>query len=58
VYSDLEAGHATQNILLQAAALGLGAVPVGAVDGPSAARSLALPASQTVVYLIPVGLAA
>jgi len=58
VYTDIEAGHATQNILLQAAALGLAAVPVGAVDGPKAARALALPHGQTVVYLIPVGFAA
>jgi SagB-type dehydrogenase family enzyme len=58
VYTDIEAGHATQNILLQAAALGLRAVPVGAVDGPRAARALALPRGQTIVYLIPVGFAA
>ncbi|RAR52627.1 SagB-type dehydrogenase family enzyme [Paraburkholderia unamae] len=58
VYADLEAGHAAQNILLQAAALGLGAVPVGAVDGAPAARKLALPHGQSVVYLIPVGMPA
>jgi len=58
LYADLEAGHATQNMLLQAVALGLGAVPVGAVDGAPAARTLALPYGQTVVYLIPVGLPA
>jgi SagB-type dehydrogenase family enzyme len=58
VYTEIEAGHAAQNILLQAVALGLGAVPVGAVDGPKAARALALPHGQTVVYLIPVGFAA
>jgi SagB-type dehydrogenase family enzyme len=57
-YADLEAGHAAQNILLQAAALGLAAVPVGAVDGTQAARTLALPAGETVVYLIPTGFAA
>ena len=58
VYSDLEAGHAAQNMLLQAAALGLVAVPVGAVDGPQAAHALGLPAGQSVVYVIPVGFAA
>jgi SagB-type dehydrogenase family enzyme len=58
VYADLEAGHAAQNMLLQAAALGLAAVPVGAVDGTQAARALALPSGQTVIYLIPVGFAA
>ncbi|TDG07796.1 SagB/ThcOx family dehydrogenase [Paraburkholderia guartelaensis] len=56
VYSDLEAGHAAQNMLLQAVALGLVAVPVGAVDGPQAAHALGLPAGQSVVYVIPVGL--
>ena len=54
-YSTLEAGHAAQNILLQAVVLGLGAVPIGAYDGTGAARTLALPAGQTVVYFIPVG---
>ncbi|EEA04410.1 nitroreductase [Burkholderia sp. H160] len=54
-YTDHEVGHAAQNILLQAVVLGLVAVPVAAVDGPPAARTLALPAGQTVVYLIPVG---
>jgi SagB-type dehydrogenase family enzyme len=58
LYADLEVGHATQNILLQAVALGLGAVPVGAVDGAPAAHTLALPHGQTVVYLIPVGVPA
>jgi SagB-type dehydrogenase family enzyme len=57
-YTDHEVGHAAQNILLQAAVLGLGAVPIAAVDGKPAARVLALPPGQTVVYLIPVGLPA
>jgi len=54
-YTNMEVGHATQNILLQAVVLGLAAVPVGAVDGPGAARALGLPAGQTVAYLVPVG---
>ncbi|APA88561.1 SagB/ThcOx family dehydrogenase [Paraburkholderia sprentiae WSM5005] len=58
LYADLEVGHATQNMLLQAVALGLVAVTVGAVDGAPAARKLGLPHGQTVVYLIPVGFAA
>jgi len=57
-YSDLEVGHATQNMLLQAVVLGLAAVPVAALDGTRAARTLALPPGQTVVYLVPVGFAA
>ncbi|WP_321963988.1 SagB/ThcOx family dehydrogenase [Paraburkholderia sp. J7] len=54
-YSRQEAAHAVQNMLLQAAVLKLAAVPVGSVDGHKAAQALALPAGQTVVYLIPVG---
>jgi SagB-type dehydrogenase family enzyme len=52
-----EAGHAAQNILLQAAARGLAAVPVGSLNPPQAAATLALPPGQTVLYFIPVGLA-
>jgi SagB-type dehydrogenase family enzyme len=54
-YTTIEVGHAGQNILLQAVALGLVAVPIAAVDGTRAARLLALPGGQTVVYLVPVG---
>ena len=50
-----EAGHAAQNILLQATALGLVAVPVGGFDPAAVARLLALPPGQAVLYLIPVG---
>jgi len=45
-------------MLLQAVVRGLAAVPVGSLDGSRAARTLALPPGQGVVYLIPVGLAA
>ena len=54
-YAQIEVGHASQNILLQAAALGLGAVPVGSLDPARVAATLALPPDQTVLYLIPVG---
>ena len=56
-FAQLEAGHAAQNILLQAAARGLAAVPVGSLDPARAAVTLALPPGQTVLYFIPVGLA-
>ncbi len=56
-FVDREAGHAAQNILLQAAARGLAAVPVGSLNPPQAAATLALPPDQTVLYFIPVGLA-
>jgi hypothetical protein len=42
-FVQLEAGHAAQNILLQAAARGLAAVPVGSLDPSRAAVTLALP---------------
>jgi len=54
-YVILEAGHAAQNILLQAVALGLGAVPVGAFDDGAVRRVLAMSASWTPLYIIPVG---
>ena len=54
-FVQFEVGHAAQNILLQAAALGLAAVPVGSLDPSRAADTLALPSDQTVLYLIPVG---
>lgn len=57
-YTDIEVGHAAQNMLLQAVALRLAAVPVGAVDTTLAARRFALPPGQAVVYLLPVGFAA
>lgn len=57
-YTMHEVGHAAQNILLQATVLGLAAVPIAAVDGEPAARALELPAAQSVVYLIPLGLPA
>jgi SagB-type dehydrogenase family enzyme len=54
-YVTLEAGHAAQNLLLQAVALGLGAVPIGAYDDEKVRRALDLPEDQTPLYLIPVG---
>lgn len=54
-YVLLEAGHAAQNVLLQAVALGLGAVPVGAFDDLGVRRVLGLPADHQPLYLIPIG---
>jgi len=54
-YVHLEAGHAAQNILLQAVALGLGAVPIGAFEDEKVHQVLRLPADQPPLYLIPVG---
>ncbi len=57
-YVMMEAGHAGQNILLQAQSLGLGAVPVGAFDDDKVADALSLPKDCAPLYLIPVGAAA
>lgn len=54
-YVWMEAGHAAQNLLLQATALGLGAVPVGAFDDEAVRRVVGLPELQIPLYLIPVG---
>ena len=54
-YVHMEAGHAAQNLLLQAAALGLGATPVGAFNDAEISRLLRLPAGETPLYIIPVG---
>ncbi len=57
-YVHLEAGHAAQNLLLQAVALGLGAVPIGAFHDEDVQRVLGLPTDQEPLYLIPVGVPA
>ncbi len=54
-YVHIEAGHAAQNLLLQATASGLAAVPVGAFDDQKVHDVLTLPPDCRVVYLIPVG---
>jgi SagB-type dehydrogenase family enzyme len=54
-YVHIEVGHAAQNLLLEATALGLGSVPVGAFDDAELASVLDLPAGHEPVYLIPVG---
>ncbi len=54
-YAKMEAGHAGQNILLQAVSLGLGAVPVGAFYDDRVRKVLNLPADQEPLYLIPLG---
>jgi len=54
-YVHLEAGHAAQNLLLLAAALGLGAVPVGAFDDARMREVLDVDADHEVLYLLPVG---
>lgn len=54
-YVHLEVGHAAQNILLQATALELGAVPIGAFYDQKVKEILALPSDHEPLYLMPVG---
>ncbi|MEE8163144.1 MAG: SagB/ThcOx family dehydrogenase [Anaerolineae bacterium] len=54
-YVKLEAGHTCQNILLQAVALDLGAVPIGAFYDDQVQAALSLPTDHEPLYLIPVG---
>jgi nitroreductase len=51
----MEAGHAAQNLLLQAVALDLGAVLVGAFDDAKVKQVLSLSKQEAPLYLIPVG---
>ncbi len=54
-YVVMEAGFAGQNLLLQAVALGLGGVPVGAFEDEGVAQVLGLPALQRPFLIVPVG---
>jgi SagB-type dehydrogenase family enzyme len=54
-YVKVEAGHAAQNILLQAVSQGIGAVPVGAFHDDDVRKVLSLPSDHEPLYLIPLG---
>ena len=54
-YVYIEAGHAAQNLLLQATALGLGGVTIGAFIDEQVSDIMALSAEETPIYMIPVG---
>ncbi|MDP2920044.1 MAG: SagB/ThcOx family dehydrogenase [Dehalococcoidia bacterium] len=54
-YVYLEAGHAAQNICLQATALGLGAVTVGAFYDEQVSDIIGLSEGENPLYVIPVG---
>lgn len=54
-YIHMEAGHATQNIYLQAVALKLGTVVVGAFSDNPVKEILELADNETPLYIIPVG---
>lgn len=54
-YALLETGHVAENILLQAAALDLVGVPVGAFEDRQVSDVLGLPPGVHPVYLLPIG---
>lgn len=54
-YVYMEAGHAAQNVHLQAEALGLGSVAVGAFDDNSVSKVLSLPQNLEPLYMVAVG---
>lgn len=54
-YVHMEVGHAAQNVYLQATALGLGTVIVGAFTDSAVADCLGLPAQEVPLAVLPVG---
>lgn len=56
-YVDIEVGHAAENLHLQAVALGLGSVPIGAFNDEAVSRILNLPDRERPIYIIPIGYA-
>lgn len=54
-YVYMEAGHAAQNVHLQAQVLGLGSVAVGAFDDTSVSKVLSLPDYLEPIYMVVVG---
>jgi SagB-type dehydrogenase family enzyme len=55
MYTHMEAGHAGQNLFLQAEALGLGAGIVGAFEDKGLSQVLKLPADHAPLLVMPVG---
>ena len=55
MYVHMEAGQAAQNVYLQAVALNLGTVAVGAFEDEPVKKLLDLPADERPLYLLPVG---
>jgi SagB-type dehydrogenase family enzyme len=54
-YTDMEAGHAAQNIYLQAESLGLGTVAIGAFRDSKVSKIVNLATTEHPLYLIPIG---
>jgi SagB-type dehydrogenase family enzyme len=54
-YVHMEAGHAAENALLQAVALGLGAVVMGAIDDDAVRQATGMSPAEQPLYVVPVG---
>ena len=54
-YVYMEVGHAAENVYLQATALGLGTVAIGAFDDDAVKRTLGMRSDEEPLYLMPVG---
>jgi len=54
-YVHMEAGHAAQNVYLQAVALNLGTVVIGAFHNDQVMEILSLPQQEQPLYIMPVG---
>jgi SagB-type dehydrogenase family enzyme len=54
-YAHMEVGHVAQNVYLQAGALNLGTVLVGAFDDRAVKRVLQLPQEEEPLGLMPLG---
>ncbi len=54
-YVYLEAGHAAQNLLLQAVALGLGGVPNGSILDRHHQQALNIPEEENLIYILVIG---
>lgn len=54
-YIAMEAGHAAQNVMLQAVALGLASVPIGAFQDAQVAEILGIGPEERPLYLLAVG---
>ena len=51
----MEVGGAMENLLLQAVALGLGGVAVGAFRDPAVSEIIGIDATETPLLVVPVG---
>ncbi len=54
-YTNIEVGHAAQNVHLQAVRLGLDSVPVGAFRDDAVSEVLGLSGNEKPIYIIAIG---